>query len=56
MVKLVCDTNNNELIVYRCAEYPSTDNLKTFLDEELSETDDEKEVQFNHWQVLIGSS
>ena len=43
MVKLVCDTNNNECIVHRCTEYPGTDNLITFLDEELSEIDEEED-------------
>ena len=43
MGKLVCDINNNECIVLRCTECPGTDSLKTLLDEELSEIDEEED-------------
>ena len=50
MSKLVCDTSNNECMIHRCAKCPGFDNLKEFLDEELSEIDEEEEIQFNQWE------
>ena len=35
-------------MVHRCTE--CTDNIKTFLGEELSEIDEEEEIQLNKWQ------
>ena len=50
MAILVCDIGRNECMIHRCAEYPGTDNLKVFLDEELKDIDTEEEFQFNQWQ------
>ena len=50
MARIVCDTSSNECMVHRCSNCPGTDNLKTFLDEELNDIDTDQEFHFNQWQ------
>ena len=45
--KIVCNTESNKCIMYRCESYPGTAALKKFIDQELNEHDDKK---FNYCQ------
>ena len=50
MAKVVCDTSRNEWMIHRCMNCPCITNLQAFLDEELSEIDEDQEFHFNKWE------
>ena len=50
MKLIVCDVENQECMIHRCANCPGINSLEEFLKVELAEYDPDEEFMFNQWQ------
>ena len=49
--KIVCNTESNKCVMYRCASCPGTASLKEFLDQKLNEHEDDEKFNYCHWNT-----
>ena len=49
--KIVCNTESNKCIMHWCESCPGTATLKTFVDEELNEHEDDEKFNYCQWDT-----
>ena len=51
--KVVCGPSNRECIMHRCTNFPETNALSKFLEEEVSDIDPDFQFHYSQWQTTF---
>ena len=51
--KVVCGPSNRECIMHRCTNFPETNALSKFLEEEVSDIDPDFQFHYSQWQTTV---
>ena len=54
--KVVCDPSNRECMMHHCTNCPKTNELRKFLEEELSDIDPDFQFHYSQWQTTDRAS